>query len=816
MRTLESDGIAGLYRGFGPSCVGIALYRSLYSGLYESLKPVVLTGKLKDNTSASFALASGVSFIAGLTSYPLDTASWRMMITSTEAFEFKHSWHALNYFMKKEGAKSLYKGASVNILRAIAGGGVLLSRSSNLSLWLSSATGIGFNVQGINNQELLVCLLGQLGFTTPTNVAQSTGSSAVTLPSANMVNPIVYHTHASLVPNFVVGTPGFNAGPVGYSGPSLVYHTTQVQPVYYRTLSHNKARIVANGSTQVTGIDVDETFSPVVKPGTIWTVLSLAASRHWLIHQLDVNNAFLHGDLSKTVYMHQPLGFHDSAHPDYVCLLERSLYGLKQAFQAWFQRFVSYITRVGFHHSRCDSSLFIYRKGTYTSYLLLYVDDIVLTASSETLLQQIIRMFLSRRKYAIEILEMGHMVNCNPNRTPVDTESKVGYDGDPVFGLTLYRSLVGSLQYLTFTRLDISYAVQQVCLYMHDPREPHFLALKRILQYVRGTLDYGLQLFSSSTTYLVAYSDADWAGCLLLGDRLQVIVAEAKYRGVANAVAETCWLRNLLRELHTPLSSATLVYCDNVRVLHVPSRYQYADIFTKVLPSTLFEEFRTSLSVRCPTAPTDVATWLDEIKLGGYCLTFKENGVNRECLKGLEKLPNDIGVYKSIDGSTEVTLEVSEMHVVDGKIVAPSFTAPHEMSPQKTINVDKHHSRKEYVLLINVLRRLLTTPNIGTSARLLLMPKVVVYTCINDNLNAIVKNCAQDSPYSNKLQSLNAAFPLGVVTPTTSIEASSSVAEDAITELPHTEHKVVYKHKHTSKDCILFQDLDCVFPWNHF
>ncbi|GJZ69414.1 hypothetical protein Tco_0632964 [Tanacetum coccineum] len=165
---------------------------------------------------------------------------------------------------------------------------------------------------------------------------------------------------------------------------------------------------------------------------------------------------------------------------------------------------------------------------------------------------------------------------------------------------------------------------------------------------------------------------------------------------------------------------------------------------------------------------------------------------------------------------TDVTVEAPEMHVVDGKIVAPSFTAPHEMSPQKTINVDKHHSRKEYVLLINDLRLLLTTPDIGTSARLLLMPKVAVYTCINDNLNAIVRNCAQDSPYSNKLQSLNATFPLGVVTPTTSTEASSSVAEDAITELPHTGHKVVYKHKHTSKDCRLFQDLDCVFPWNHF
>ncbi|GKA87930.1 ribonuclease H-like domain-containing protein [Tanacetum coccineum] len=345
-------------------------------------------------------------------------------------------------------------------------------------------------------------------------------------------------------------------------------------------LSRYKARLVANGSTQLEVIDVDETFSP------------------------------------------------------------RSLYGLKQAPRAWFQRFTSYITRVGFQHSRCDSSLFIYRQGTDTAPLLL--------------------VFLSQKIYVVEILERAHMVTCNPSRTPIDTESKLGADGDPVSNPTLYRSLAGSLQYLTFTRPDISYAIQQVCLYMHDPREPHFSALKRILRYVQGTLDYGLQLFSSSTTDLVAYSDADWAGCpttrrstlgyyvflcnnlLSWSSKRQPTLsrssAEAEYRGVANAVAETCWLRNLLRELHTPLSSATLVYCDNVsavylscnpvqhqrtkhieidihfvrdlvvvgqvRVLHVPSRYQFEDISTKGLPSALFEEFRSSLSVRCPPAAT--------------------------------------------------------------------------------------------------------------------------------------------------------------------------------------------------------------------
>ncbi|GJZ87221.1 ribonuclease H-like domain-containing protein, partial [Tanacetum coccineum] len=212
-------------------------------------------------------------------------------------------------------------------------------------------------------------------------------------------------------------------------------------------------------------------------------------------------------------------------------------------------------------------------------------------------------LFLSQRKYALQLLERAYMVNCNPFRLPVDTESKLGPEGVPVQDPTLYRSLAGGLQYLTFTRPDLSYVVDQVCLYMHDPKEPHFAAIKPKRQHT---------LSRSS--------------------------AKAEYCGVANVVAETAWLHNLLRELHSPPLIATLVYCDNVsvvymsanpvqhqrtkhieiaihffrdmvtagevRVLHVPSRYQYADIFTKGLPSALFEEFRSSLSVHPPPAPT--------------------------------------------------------------------------------------------------------------------------------------------------------------------------------------------------------------------
>nr|GEV62436.1 ribonuclease H-like domain-containing protein [Tanacetum cinerariifolium] len=164
-------------------------------------------------------------------------------------------------------------------------------------------------------------------------------------------------------------------------------------------------------------------------------------------------------------------------------------------------------------------------------------------------------------RFAEEILEKAHMQQCNPCRTPVDTESKTGPKGAPVADPTLYRSLAGALQYLTFTLLDLSYAVHQVCLYMHDPREPHLLALKHILYYVRGTLEHGLQLHASFMTQLVAYTDADWAGCpithrstsgycVFLGDNLlswsakrQVTLsrysAEPEYCVVANVVVET-------------------------------------------------------------------------------------------------------------------------------------------------------------------------------------------------------------------------------------------------------------------------------------
>jgi hypothetical protein len=385
------------------------------------------------------------------------------------------------------------------------------------------------------------------------------------------------------------------------------------------SLERYKARYVLRGFTQRPGVDFDETFSPVVKPATIRTVLTLAMARDWPVHQLDVTNAFLHGTLTETVYCTQPVGFVDPTQPDMVCKLNKSLYSLKQAPRAWYSRFATFLCSQGFVEAKSDTSLFILRHGSDTAYLLLYVDDIVLTASSLELLRRIISclqrefamkdlgtlhhflgvtverrsqgLFLHQRQYTVDILERAGMVDCKPCATPVDTQGKLSATGPPVADPTGYRSLAGALQYLLFTRPDIAYAVQQVCLHMHDPREPHLTALKRILRYLRGTLDFGLLLRRSSTTELRVYTDADWAGCpdtrrstsgyaVFLGDSLvswsskrQPVVsrssAEAEYRAVANGVAEAAWLRQLLHELHSPLTTSTLVFCDNVSAVYL-------------------------------------------------------------------------------------------------------------------------------------------------------------------------------------------------------------------------------------------------------
>ena len=152
-----------------------------------------------------------------------------------------------------------------------------------------------------------------------------------------------------------------------------------------------KARLVAKGFDQRNGVDYTETFSPVIKPSTIRIILALAVHFDWEIRQLDVSNAFLHGNLRDEVVMEQPQGFNDNAHPDFVCKLHKALYGLKQAPRAWFTQLSTFLLDLGFKASLVDSSLFIYACGAVRVYMLIYVDDIIIMGNDSPLITHMIQ-----------------------------------------------------------------------------------------------------------------------------------------------------------------------------------------------------------------------------------------------------------------------------------------------------------------------------------------------------------------------------------------------------------------------------------------
>ncbi|KAJ9561084.1 hypothetical protein OSB04_006244 [Centaurea solstitialis] len=314
-----------------------------------------------------------------------------------------------------------------------------------------------------------------------------------------------------------------------------------------------KARLLAKGFRQQPGIDYEDTFSPVVKATTIRLVLSLAVTQKRALRQLDVQNAFLHGDLKETVYLQQPQGFVDPKKPDHVCLLHKSLYGLKQAPRAWFHRLSTTLHELGFKGSKTDPFLFIYSSGGTLLYMLVYVDDIILTGNNQGAIDNVVHhlgrtfpvqdmgklsyflgieivsqgadILLSQQKYILELLQKAGLSNAKPVSSPISTSANLALNDSSLFDNPVkYRQVVGALQYATLTRPDITYAVNKVCQFMHSPTENHWSTVKRILRYLKGTVSHSLLIQQQSSHLLHAYadsthnslsafSDADWAGC---------------------------------------------------------------------------------------------------------------------------------------------------------------------------------------------------------------------------------------------------------------------------------------------------------------
>lgn len=440
-----------------------------------------------------------------------------------------------------------------------------------------------------------------------------------------------------------------------------------------------KARLVARGFTQQYGVNYFETFSPVVRFTSIRTILAVAAQRKMKMKQFDVRTAFLNGDLSEIVYMQQPTGFDDGS--GRICKLKKSLYGLKQSSRCWNKKFTTFIKLFGFVNSKYDPCVFISRRNNTLTILAIHVDDGIVVSENEGEIRSVLShlnkhfevkemevgcflglqiernadgsIFVHQSMYAEKVLNRFKFENCNGISTPSDPNQSLHDFVEAEPSNYQYRNLIGSLMYLAIgTRADLAYAVFVASRYLENPTVVHERAAKRILRYIKKTINFGI-LYTQNSLEIKAYSDADYAGdvstrkstsgsVVLIGDNLvswsserqqsvSLSTTESEYIAGSQCVKELVWLKSLLCEILNESSIKTTLYMDNQsairlvknpefhkRTKHIDIRYHFirekfeakifdleyvetknmiADVFTKALPAAKFNELISKLNI---------------------------------------------------------------------------------------------------------------------------------------------------------------------------------------------------------------------------
>jgi hypothetical protein len=404
-------------------------------------------------------------------------------------------------------------------------------------------------------------------------------------------------------------------------------------------IEKQKARLVAKGFSQQPSIDYGETFAPVSRLDIVRTLLAIATQQKWKVYQIDVNSSFLNGVLEEVVYVDQPPGFEVKENPTKVYRLKKALYGLKQAPRDWYNRIDTYLIKSGFRRSQNETTLYT-KTDQQGKFLIvyLYVDDMIYTGNPDLAIFKhamqyksqmtdlgIVKYFLGievdqstkgifvyQQKYVTCIIKRFCMENCNPTENPVPLGKKLSkQDEGPIVDSTLYKSLVGSLLYLTTTRPDIMYATNFVSRFRESLKDSHWKMAKRIMKYVVGTLNFCLWYTQSEDNNLSSYTNNDFV--VNLDDRkttswyafhlgtnliswaskkqpiVSIFFAEAEYVTATSASCQHIDTRYYF--------ICELVNNGEIALQFFGSQDQLATIFTKPLGKTIFYFQRQHLGI---------------------------------------------------------------------------------------------------------------------------------------------------------------------------------------------------------------------------
>ncbi|GJS34112.1 putative ribonuclease H-like domain-containing protein [Tanacetum coccineum] len=332
----------------------------------------------------------------------------------------------------------------------------------------------------------------------------------------------------------------------------------------------NKARLVAQGFRQEEGIDYDEVFAPVARIEAIRLFLAFASFMGFPVYQIDVMSVFLYGTIREEVYVHQPPGFVNPAYPNKVYKVIKALYGLHQAPRAWYETLSSFLLENGFRRGTIDKTLFIKKNKSDIIFQMSFMGELTFFLVWQVK-QQPDGIFISQDKYVVDILKKFDFCSIKTTTTPIESNKPLVKDEDGIdVDVHVYRSMIGSLMYLTASRPDIMFAVCACARFQVTPKASHLNAVKRIFRYLKHQPKLGLWYPRDSPFELEAFLDSDYGGasldrksttggCQFLGRRLiswqckkQTIVAnsttEAEYVAAANCCGQVLWIQNQMMD----------------------------------------------------------------------------------------------------------------------------------------------------------------------------------------------------------------------------------------------------------------------------